>query len=75
MGSPRRSEDVPRPSDGSVVVPAAVLTLRAALEETKRILVTRRRRGGRGKLGRGSARVGMARRNLHHMAARLGLRR
>jgi anaerobic nitric oxide reductase transcription regulator len=73
-GSPLRL-DVPRLSEGSVVVPAAGMTLRDALEETKRILVTRAVEESGGNWAAAARALGMARSNLHHMAARLGLRR
>ncbi|MCC6644051.1 MAG: nitric oxide reductase transcriptional regulator NorR [Polyangiaceae bacterium] len=51
------------------------LSLRDAVEETKRALVLRALDESGGSWAEAARRLGMARGNLHHMATRLGLRR
>lgn len=57
-----------------VLVPLEGMTLRDALEETKRALVRRALEESGGNWAAAARALGMARSNLHHMADRLGLR-
>lgn len=72
-----RSTRTPAGSPGAgpagVVLPTG-MTLRDALEETKRTLVQRALDESGGNWAAAARALGMGRGNLHHMAARLGLR-
>lgn len=58
-----------------VVLPIGGMTLREAVEETKRVMVTRAVAASGGNWAAAARALGMARGNLHHMATRLGLRK
>ena len=60
---------------GGVVVPLDGMTLKDALEETKRALIRRALDESGGNWAAAARSLGMARSNLHHMADRLGLRK
>ena len=65
----------PPPRASSVVVAVDGMTLREALEETKRAMVLRAVKENGGNWAAAARSLGMARSNLHHMAERLGLRK
>jgi anaerobic nitric oxide reductase transcription regulator len=72
----RKRSDHPSPPDESaVVVPIGGMTLREAVEETKRAMVLRAVEENGGNWAAAARTLGMARSNLHHMAVRLGLRK
>ncbi len=76
-GSVTRSAGTPEvaPATSSRVAVAPGMTLRDALEETKRTLVLRAIEENGGNWAAAARSLGMARSNLHHMAERLGLRK
>jgi anaerobic nitric oxide reductase transcription regulator len=63
----------PRSPDARSVGVAEGMSLREALEATKRALVIRAIRDSDGNMAAAARKLGMARSNLHHMMARLGL--
>jgi transcriptional regulator with GAF, ATPase, and Fis domain len=63
------------PCDGTVVVSIDGMTLREAVEETKRTVVLRAVEANDGNWAAAARSLAMARSNLHHMAERLGLRK
>lgn len=67
----------PRPSsrERSAVVSVGGMTLREAVEETKRVMVVQAVEDNGGNWAAAARSLGMARSNLHHMAERLGLRK
>ena len=65
----------PPPRESPVVVAIGRMTLREALEETKRAMVLRAVEENAGNWAAAARSLGMARSNLHHMAERLGLRK
>lgn len=73
-----RSEESPgrerSPAARAVVVPLGEMTLRDALEETRRTLVRRAVEESGGNWAAAARTLGMARSNLHHMAIRMGLK-
>lgn len=69
---PERSDAA---ADHGVLVPIAGMTLRDALDETKRTLVQRALEDSGGNWAAAARALGVARGNLHHMAARLGMRK
>lgn len=71
----RTADVAPQASDRGVVVSVGGMTLRDALEETKRTLVLRAVEESGGNWAAAARSLGMARSNLHHMAERLGLRK
>lgn len=75
-GLPKRSSEAPQaPSDAALLASLSGMTLREALEETKRALVLRAVEANGGNWAAAARSLGMARSNLHNMAARLGLTR
>lgn len=58
-----------------MVVSIGGMTLRDAIEEAKRSIVLRAIEESGGNWAAAARALGMARSNLHHMAARLGLRK
>lgn len=68
-------EHHPPPRDSAVVVSLGGMTLREAVEETKRTMVLRAVEENGGNWAAAARSLGMARSNLHHMAERLGLRK
>ncbi len=73
--SARTPELAPATSRGSVTVAVGGMTLRDAVEETKRSLVLQAIEASGGNWAAAARSLGMARSNLHHMAERLGLRK
>ncbi len=67
--------DVPPTRPRAVVVATEGMTLREAVEETKRTMVLRAVEAHGGNWAAAARSLGMARSNLHHMATRLGLRK
>jgi anaerobic nitric oxide reductase transcription regulator len=65
----------PVPDVASVVVTIGNMTLREAVEKTKRAVVIRAVEASGGNWAAAARALGMARGNLHHMAERLGLRK
>ena len=63
------------PSEAALLASLGGLTLRDALEETKRALVLRAVEANGGNWAAAARSLGMARSNLHNMASRLGLAR
>jgi anaerobic nitric oxide reductase transcription regulator len=63
------------PRERNVSVAIAGLTLRDALEQTKRTMVLRAIEESGGNWAAAARALGMARSNLHHMAERLGLKK
>lgn len=61
--------------EGSLVVPIAGKTLKEAVDDTKRALITHAVEENGGNWAAAARTLGLARSNLHHMADRLGLRR
>lgn len=61
------------PRESSGISSVGNMTLRDALEETKRAMVLRAVEANGGNWAAAARSLGMARSNLHHMAARLGL--
>lgn len=61
--------------DRAAVVAGAGMTLKQALEETKRAIVLQAVEDNGGNWAAAARSLGMARSNLHHMAERLGLRK
>lgn len=69
------SEPAPRPGTSAMVVSVGGMTLKDAVEETKRVMVLRAVEEHDGNWAAAARSLGMARSNLHHMADRLGLRK
>lgn len=70
-----QSEPAKVAAGGAAVVPLEGMTLKDALEETKRALIRRALDESGGNWAAAARALGMARSNLHHMADRLGLRK
>jgi anaerobic nitric oxide reductase transcription regulator len=68
-------EHEPNRSTSAVTVHVGGMTLKDAVEETKRVLVLRAVEENDGNWAAAARTLGMARSNLHHMAERLGLRK
>jgi anaerobic nitric oxide reductase transcription regulator len=71
----RSPEGAPGPLSRTVVVAVGGMTLKEALEETKRTLVMQAVEASGGNWAAAARALGMARSNPHHMAERLGLRK
>jgi len=73
---PEKLEAADAPTrENSAVVAIGGMTLREALEETKRMMILRAVEANEGNWAAAARALGMARSNLHHMADRLGLRK
>jgi anaerobic nitric oxide reductase transcription regulator len=68
-------EREPPAGDRALVSPVGGMTLRGAVEETKRTMVLRAVEENGGNWAAAARSLGMARSNLHHLAERLGLRK
>ncbi len=71
----KSAEHAPKPGAGAMVVSVGGMTLKDAVEETKRVMVLRAVEEHGGNWAAAARSLGMARSNLHHMAERLGLRK
>lgn len=71
----KSAEHAPRLGAGTAVVSVGGMTLKDAVEETKRVMVLRAVEEHGGNWAAAARSLGMARSNLHHMAERLGLRK
>jgi anaerobic nitric oxide reductase transcription regulator len=71
----RSAHHEPPSLGSSFVVAAEGMTLKEAVEETKRVMVLRAVEASGGNWAAAARSLGMARSNLHHMAERLGLRK
>lgn len=71
----KRPAHQPTSDAGAALVAVGRMTLKDALEETKRVLVRQAVEEHGGNWAAAARALGMARSNFHHMAARLGLRK
>jgi len=71
----KSAEYEPRSDAGTVLISTGGMTLKDAVEETKRVMVLRAVEESGGNWAAAARSLGMARSNLHHMAERLGLRK
>jgi anaerobic nitric oxide reductase transcription regulator len=69
------AEDESRAGTDAAMVSGSGMTLKEAVEQTKRVMVLRAVEENGGNWAAAARSLGMARSNLHHMAERLGLRR
>ncbi len=69
----KSGEQAPSADTGAVTVSVGNMTLKAAVEETKRAMILRAVEENGGNWAAAARALGMARSNLHHMAERLGL--
>jgi anaerobic nitric oxide reductase transcription regulator len=72
--APTQPDREPAASSGEAPLPFAGMTLKAAVEETKRMMILRALEQNAGNWAAAARALGMARSNLHPMAERLGLR-